>query len=558
MANVYTVGVDFGTLSARAVCLEPATGRVLSSAAAPYPHGVLDTALPDGTPLPSGFALQHPDDWVRVLNEIVPQAVAGSGRNGKDCIGLGIDFTSCTVLPIDKAGRPLCLLQEFASETQAWPKLWKHHGAIAEAEELTKLAEQNALPFLSRCGGRIGAEHFWPKLLETLRRAPNVYNAAAAFPEAGDYIAYLLTGTLCTNACMAGYKLFWDPESGLPSRTFLAAAHPLLADFAENKYPGRILSPGETVGRLSAAAAKTLGLPAGIPVAAPVIDAHAAMPALGITQPGDVLAILGTSGCYLCLSDEEKRVPGLCGLARGGIYPGRWALEAGQSAFGDVLDWFVRHAVPAETAAAAKENGMDAHGFLSAEAARLRPGESGLLALDWWNGNRSVLADANLTGLMLGMTLRTGPAEIYRALLESICFGAKMIFDTFRASNVPVRKLCACGGISEKNPVLMQLLADITGLRTEVFVGGQACAAGAALYAASAAGKEAGGFASPLEAAAACAPRADRVYVPNEAVRNAYAPLYAEYCRLTELFGRESSSVMKRLSAIQRESETHA
>ena len=547
--SLYTVGLDFGTLSARAVLADMADGRIVHSVSADYRHGVLDASLPSGKPLPRGFALQHPGDYTESLYRIVPDLIRESGVCPGDVKGIGIDFTSSTLLPLRKDGTPLCFLDEFREEIHAWPKLWKHHSTASHAAEIERVARERGESFLSRYGGRVSSEWLLPKILETLREAPAVYDEAI-FVEGMDYLVLILTGELSRSASSLGYKAFWHPRDGFPSDEFFRAVDPRLHDFPAKKLGGRILSPGTPAGSLLPDAAERLGLLPGTPVAAGTLDAHAAGPALGVTRAGQMYAVLGTSGCHMLLGDREKTVPGICGVMDGGILPGFYGYEAGQSGFGDIFAWFLKNAVPAALQEEAEAKGVGLHALLSEKAALLFPGESGLLALDWWNGNRSILVDPSLSGLLVGMTLRTSPAEIYRALLESVAFGMRMIVETYRENGLAVDELTATGGIAGKNPLLMQILADV--LRFPVHIGGtdQASALGAAILGAAAAGKKNGGYDSLIDAAEQMGDPGSIVYYPDPERADRYDTLFGAYRTLHDLFGRGGVPTMKLLSSL--------
>lgn len=544
------IGLDFGTLSARAVVLELETGQVLGQWVADYAHGVLDTHLPDGTRLPTDWALQHPGDYLAALEEIVPAAIREAGVTPETVVGLGLDFTSSTVLPVGEGGEPLCLQERWRAEPHAWVKLWKHHGAQAQADRITELVRQTMPELLEAYGGKVSAEWMLPKVLETLEQAPAVWDAADKFLEAGDWLTALLTGEAAGSKAFAGYKALRQTADGLPL-SLLAQLEPRLADLPR-KQPSRLLLPGARAGGLTSRWAKRLGLLPGTPVAAAHIDAHAAVPAAGITGPGELLMILGTSGCDLVLGTEARPVPGICGCVADGILPGFYGYEAGQTAVGDLFGWFVAHCVPETYARQARERGISLHQLLTAEAEALRPGESGLLALDWWNGNRSILVDAELTGLLVGMTLTTRPPEIYRALLEAVAFGKRTILEAYEAHGVPIHSLVATGGIAGKNPLLMQIFADVLGREIRICAYEQAAAVGSALLGAAAAGRVRGGFDTIGAAAAALGRCTDRIYRPDPDRQAVYDGLYEAYSSLHALFG-QTLPIMKRLKALKRQ-----
>lgn len=542
------IGVDFGTLSARAV-LADLNGNLIAETDCAYPHGVMDRSLPDGTALGPDWALQHPGDWDLALRETVRGVMLKSGTAKEDVIGIGLDFTSSTWMPVTADGTPLCFLTEHAGNPHAWPKLWKHHAGQAQADRINALAQAEKMPFLARNGGKISPESQLPKTLQTIEEAPEIYRAAAFFVEAGDRMVFTLTGKLCGSASMRGYKGLWSDEDGYPAPEFLKKLSPELEYYARDKLAYPCAAPGEAAGTLTAEAAQRLGLCPGIPVASANIDAHVTMAAAGITRPGQMLGILGTSACFILLGEKERPVEGMSGAVKGGVYPGFYAYEAGQSCMGDHYAWFAGNCCPASYRHEAESRGTDIHSLLTEKAAVLRPGESGLIALDWWNGSRSVLQDADLTGLIIGLTLQTKPEEIYRALIEATAFGARRIFEAFSEAGIGTEELFVSGGISRKNPMAMQIYADVLHLPVRLAGADQGPALGSAIHAAAAAGA----FRSLLDAAAGMGRAEETVYHPipeNEAV---YDRLYAEFRRLHDRFGTGEDNVMKRLKAIRRE-----
>ena len=548
MGKKYTIGVDFGTLSGRAVVVDTEDGRFLSECSRAYPKGILETF--GKTVLPKEAAISDILDYEQVLFDTVREAVKMSGVSPDEIIGIAIDVTSSTFLPLDSDLRPLSFDPRFQDRYHAGLKLWKYHLAGPQAERITKLAEERDEPFLRRCGGIVNAEWMLPKLLETLENDPEVYDVAASFMEAADYLVYRLTGEETRSMCHAGYKLLWSKKDGYPDPDFLGALHPKFRDL-RGKLRGREVFPGEIAGYLTKEAAGKTGLFPGTPVAASLIDAHVAVPSAGIDGPGQALIILGTSCCMLLLSEAERFVPGISGCVLDGVYPGIYAYEAGQSAVGDMFDWFVKNCVPAAYEEEAKARGISIHTLLSEKAALEKPGESGLIALDWWNGNRSCLADPALSGLILGLTLRTKPEEIYRALLESAAYGIRAIFDTFRECGVEVRSITASGGISTKNPLMMQIYADVLNTPVDTAASGQGSAFGAAVYAAKAAGKEAGGYDDIREAARRMGHKGGAVYFPDSENSARYQKLYSEYRKLLSYFGQGGNEVMHFLHEIR-------
>ena len=549
----YSIGVDFGTLSGRAVLVNVATGEELADSVFDYPHGVMDETLPDGTRLGVDWALQHPQDYLDVFSHTIPGVLEKSGVSPADVIGVGIDFTACTVLPVKADGPPLCFLPKFAGNPNAYVKLWKHHAAQDKANALNETASSMGEEWLARYGGKISSEWAFPKLWQILDESPKVYEAMDAFVEAADWVIWQLTGKQTRNSCTAGYKAMWSKSEGYPSKAFFKALDPRMENVIEEKFSGPVTPLGGKAGELTEAAAKLTGLNPGTAVAVANVDAHVTVPAVKIDSAGKMLAIMGTSTCHMLISDKEVKVPGICGVVEDGILPGFFGYEAGQSCVGDHFAWFIDNCLPKEYFDAAEKEGVNIHKYLRSKAEKLKVGESGLLALDWWNGNRSVLVDVDLTGVMLGMTLQTKPEEIYRALIEATAYGTRKIIETFRENGVPVEEFYASGGISQKDPMTMQIYADVIGIPIKIAGSLQGPALGSAIFGAVAAGKQAGGYDSVMEAAQAMGKLRDEVYIPIAENVKAYDKLYAEYSILHDYFGRGANDVMKRLKELKKQ-----
>ena len=483
----YVVGVDYGTLSGRALVVRVSDGAEMGSAVLEYPHGVVDSVMPgSGRRLPPDWALQVPSDYVEVLRTAVPAAVDAAGVDPGDVIGIATDFTACTMVPTLGDGTPLCDTDELRDEPHAYVKLWKHHAAQGQADRITDLARERGEGWLARYGGVISSEWEFAKGLQLLEEAPEVYAAMEHWVEAADWIVWQLTDRYVRNACTAGYKGIRQ-DGTYPSRDYLAALNPAFEGFVEDKLDHEIGELGAVAGHLSARAAAWTGLPEGIPVAVGNVDAHVSAPAADAVAPGQMVAIMGTSTCHVMSSDVLAEVPGMCGVVDGGIVTGLYGYEAGQSGVGDIFGWFVANQVPASYAKDARAAGVDVHEHLTALAAEQPIGAHGLVALDWWSGNRSVLVDHDLSGLVVGMTLTTRPEDVYRALLESTAFGARVIVETFAASGVPVTEFIVTGGL-QKNALLMQIYADVLDMPLSVVTSTQGPALGSALHAAVAAG----------------------------------------------------------------------
>lgn len=548
----YTIGVDFGSLSGRAVLVEIASGRELISSIFDYPHKVMDKELPDGTKLGVDWALQHPQDYLDVLSHTIPELLRQTGISPNDIVGIGTDFTACTVLPVKADGTPLCFLDEFRSNPHSYVKLWKHHAAQDKANQLNEIASRRGEEWLERYGGKISSEWEIPKLWQIIDEAPEIYEAMDYFVEAADWIIWQLTGVQTRNSCTAGYKAMWHKKDGYPSKEFFKALDPRLENVIADKLSCPVRPLGEKAGEITAKAAKLTGLKSGTAVAVGNVDAHVTVPAVKIDGSGKLLAIMGTSTCHVLLGDEEKMVPGMCGVVQDGILPGFFGYEAGQSCVGDHFDWFVKKCIPVNFWEEAREKAIDIYQLLTEKAARLSAGESGLLALDWWNGNRSVLVDVDLTGLMIGMTLQTQPEEMYRALIESTAFGTRKIIETFREHGVPVNEFYASGGISQKNPLAMHIYADIINLPIKIAGSTQGPALGSAIFGAVAAGKAVGGYDSLVDATKNMGKLRSEVYLPNPKNVAIYNKLYAEYNVLHDYFGRGTNDVMKHLKKIKK------
>lgn len=553
MNKKYTIGVDFGTLSGRAVLIEVETGVEVVSSIKDYTHGVMDDYLPDGeTKLKPDWALQHPKDYLEVFSKTIPAVIKNAGINPKQVIGIGIDFTACTMLPIDKKGIPLCFDSKLASNPNSWVKLWKHHAAQDEANRLNKVAEERGEEFLKRYGGKISSEWLFPKIWQVLNEAPEIYEKADRFIEAADWCIMQLTGEEKRNSCTAGYKAIWHKQTGYPSKEFFRALDPEMENLVDDKLGDKIYPIGEKAGEITKEAAGLTGLKKGTAVAIANVDAHVSVPAVGITGPGKLLMIMGTSTCHMVLGKHEKISPGMCGVVEDGIIPGYMGYEAGQSCVGDHFDWFVNNCLPENYLKEADVKGTDIHDLLAGKASKLKVGESGLLALDWWNGNRSVLVDVDLTGILLGATLSTKPEEIYRALIEATAYGTKMIIETFIQNGVSVNELFAAGGIAEKNELMMQIYSDVTNMEIRISGSPQAPALGSAMFAAVAAGEDRGGYKSIVDAAEKMASIKDKYYSPISRNVKVYKQLYKEYKKLHDYFGRGENDVMKTLKNIKK------
>ncbi len=542
----YVVGIDFGTLSGRALLVDVEDGREVATAVHEYADGVIEETLPgDNTRLPPDTALQNPADYLKVLSATIPRMIRSARIRPEQVIGIGTDFTSCTMLPVKADGAPLCADTAWRRNPHAWVKIWKHHAAQPEANFINEIGRQGNEAFIRAYGGKYSSEWFFSKLLETVNHAPEVYEAADRFLEAGDWIVWQLCGAETRNLSAAGFKSMWvyPAETGsqaaearketgqsgpskpaldsppstsawnYPSPEFFLSLDPLLANVVAEKLSSNILPLGSKAGGLTAEMARRTGLAAGTAVAV-----------------GNI-----------------QEVEGMCGVVADGVVPGLWGYEAGQAGVGDLFAWQVAQAVPASMQAEAKKARLSIYQLLEKRAAELAPGESGLLALDWWNGCRSVLMDSDLSGLLIGATLATKAHEIYRALMEATAFGTRKIIEAFTGKGVAINELYACGGLAQKNPLLMQIYADVTGMPIQVAASEQTSALGAAMH-----GAVAAGYYPDIHAAARKMARVrDRIYQPDAAAKATYDELYGQYSRLHDLFGRDGQNTMKALKQLR-------
>lgn len=547
MTDKYVIGVDYGTLSGRALVVRTSDGKEMGSAVFEYPNAVMDRVLnASGAALGPDWALQDPSDYVEVLKHAVPEAVKIAGINPSDVVGIATDFTACTMVPVFEDGTPFSARDEYKKTPHAYVKLWKHHAAQPHADRINEMARQRNEKWLPRYGGQISSEWELAKGLQLLEEAPDIYNAMYKWVEAADWIIWQLCGKYVRNACTAGYKGNLQ-DGAYPSKEYFKALNPAFENF-EEKISHTIGQLGDAAGTLTAEAAGWTGLSEGIAVAVGNVDAHVTAPAAKATEPGQMVAIMGTSTCHVMNHDAITEVPGMCGVVDGGIVSGLYGYEAGQSGVGDIFAWYVNNQVPQKYFDDAKAAGKSVHQHLTDLAAAQPIGGHGLVALDWQSGNRSVLVDHELSGILLGTTLTTTAEEIYRALLESTAYGTRMIVDTFAKSGVPVKEFIVAGGLL-KNAFLMQLYSDVTRLPISTIDTDQGPALGSAIHAAVAAG-----IYKDVNAAAEAMGKVNKhVYLPNEERAKQYDKLYAEYAELHDYFGRGANNVMKRLKKLKRE-----
>lgn len=549
--HAVALGIDYGTESGRVLALDLVTGVELATAVVPYRHGVIDRALPGSQePLPPDWALQHPQDYLDVLYEGIPQVLSRGQVDPSQVVGLGVDCTASTDMPVDAEGMPLALDRRWAHRPHAWPKLWKHHAAHGLAEQLT--ARARGQEFLGRYGGRISSEWYFPKLLQVFLEDRDVYDAMARFIEATDWIVWHLTGREARSACAAGYKALWAAGSGTPDAAYFRGVCPDFGD-PSAKLGHVFYPPGTDAGPLAPSVAASLGLGADVRVAVGNVDAMVSAPAVGLTGPGTLVMVMGTSICHLTVSSAEVRMPGITGVVRDGVLPGWFGYEAGQAAVGDMFAWFLRTAVPRADAEAAERRGVSLYEYLEEQARGVAPGASGLLAFDWWNGNRSILGDTDLSGVLVGLTLSASSADVYRALLEGAALGTRRILDNFREHGVPIDRVTACGGLPQRSPLLMQIYADVLGLPVDVPASSEVPARGSAMFGAVAAGSRRGGFDSLAEAVDALASPLQQRFQPCPSAHAVYTDVYQVYRELYQRLGEDAAPALHRLKSVRRE-----
>lgn len=536
----YVIGIDYGTQSARAQVTAVKDGQARGEAVYPYPHGVMSRQLPDGTPLEGGdWSLAHPEDYWNALTVLVPEAMKAAGVCARQIVGLSIAATAYSMLPVDQNLVPLCFQPKFESQPHAYLKLWKHHRAESDARLLTAAARQRDEAFLSDYGGTISSEWAFPKMMEVLREAPDVYEAADCFMQFSDWLESRLTGRLVRDGGIAAFKSLYDKRSGYPSQAYLSSVNPMLVDMVENKLRGQIFWPGERAGVLLPAMAGALGLLPGTAIGSGHTDAHAAALGAGICRSGDYLVVLGTSSVTHFLHKQNRQIQGISATIRDGLLPKLTCYTAGQPCVGDMLEWFVR--------LTDCQASSDTYRLLEEKAALLSPAQSGLIALDWWNGNRSILANSQLSGLIVGLTLDTKPWEIYRAMMEAVAFGQRMIWDQYQKNELSPERVVLCGGIAMKSPLLCQIMADVLGVPVEISSAQQATALGAAMCAATAAGEEKGGYACLSDAVIRMQSHPMRRFEPIDDHVPAYQALFEKYRYLYEAFGMDAPWFMESL-----------
>lgn len=543
--NMYTIGLDYGTLSCRGIIADVSNGAIVAEAEFVYPHGVISETLPTGEILPPLYALQDPDDYTKALEYVVPQLMRKSGLSPQLIEAIAIDATSSTVIPVDSQFVPLCKKTQFARNKHAWPKLWKHHAASEQADELNRAAREQDLPVLSDYGGYIGPENLIPKVMQICRESPEVYEAAETFIEYCDYLTSILVGEEIRSGSLLTCKSLWTPENGYPKPAFFESIDPIYKGIPDKLmyHGGRkplIAWPGESVGKLCPTMASKLGLTTSTVISAPQMDAYSGLIGCGVYDPGHMTMMMGTSTGLMLLGKEKKPVSDICASVKDSILPGFTNYAHGQPCVGDLFGWFVNNCVPEQYSTDAKTQHISVHEYLSRLASEKKPGQNGLIALEWWNGKK---LDTGLSGMILGMDLNTKPEDVYRALIEATAFGAKQIIDNYLDHGVAVNRISACGSVATKNEFAMQVYADILGFEIEVVTCCQTAALGAAMYAAKSAEKDS----SFEEIIAQMTDRNTIMYKPIAKNTAVYRLLYKDYCEIANFYISGQDRIMERL-----------
>lgn len=548
----YAIGIDFGTLSARASLVDLYENREVAVSVVAYQDEIITYSLPSTAELlPCDFFLQNPIDYVEALQALLTEIWRKGKILAEDVIGIGVGFASNTIIPLGENNMPLCMDERYRSNPHSWVKTSKHHSAQEEAEQITNLLIKKNYSLIKHCGNKVPSEWMIAKIFETFRKAPEIYHATKLFIEAGDWIVYLLTGNIRKSSCLAANKALWDSKKGYPDKDFFFQLDPGFVNIME-KVGNDVYDAGHCAGGLTARMAKQTGLPAGTPVSVAISDVLAAVPILK-PKTGQSLMIMGTSIRHMALSETKIDYP-ICGCINQTIWKNSqrnlYCYEAVQAAAGDIYNWFIYSGIMYYYAQEMHERNVGMFPIIDEKIAKIQPGSTGLLALDWWNGNNAYPGSGKLSGLIIGMTPTTSMEEIYRALIESTAYGARKVLEDFIESGIEINEIYACGGLARKSGEVMQIFSDIIGRRINVVNVVQCSATGAALYAAVAAGKSGGGYDSFEEAMEKFSTENLMVYEPNIQYYSAYEKLFKEYCRLSDIFGQKES-VMKTLKDIK-------
>lgn len=539
------LGLDFSAAELKVVALDIKSGRSIGISSCPYKHGVIENHLPSGEKLPKFFSLQSPEDWLDAMTIAVRKLITETRIPKEEIASIGVSFTSCTTLPVFEDGSPLCLDAQYAGNPHAWPKLWKHYASRGQAKRLTKIAEDRGEPFLENYGGKISSEWLWPKLLETLEEAPELASNMSFYLEGGDWIVWQLTGRQTRNQCAAGYKACYVEGLGYPPGDYLASINLDLADIAERARAIPVLSPGRFVGGLTKEVAGILGLLPGTPVGAAVVDAQGSVAGAGVFLPNILVMTLSTSTSHLVMSKEEKLFQGFSGTVKNGILDGFWGYESVQPATGDIIEWYMQTLAPMPVYERSGDDDVDPWIVLDRYISEVPAGSNGLLSLDWWDGNKSILLNTALTGLIAGFTMRTTPDEIFKCIVEGSAFGAKRIIENYKANGVEIKRIVATGDLPFKSPSIAQVYADIINQEIRMPDSKQSVARGAAIIGGLAVGVHNLGYSSREEYFSAMIPPDYDNYKPNSEHAATYKKLYESYLELHDYFGLQSSLLSK-------------
>lgn len=547
----YVYGYDFGTLSCRLIVVNIATGEIVAQGVEEYPNGEISERLPNSdVSLPQEWYLQDPDDYINVMSTLSKRLLEKTGISSGDIIGIGSCFTNCTMMPIDIDGTVLCQKEKFRDKPHAWVKLWKHHGAQPYAEEIEVYAKEN-VDWIWEYGNNVSSEWFFPKVLQIYREAPEIYEKTDVFIEAADWIVYKMTGNLIRNSATLGVNCFWNPKRGYPDKKFFYDIEPGLENVVEDKMKGEIAVVGTRAGSLTPEFARLLGLTTDTIVSVGHGDSEVAACGTSTVDSGTMIIVMGTSTCQQMIHNTIRDIDGISSVIMDGMIPGFYAYQSGQPAVGDIFEWYADNLAPAEYTTQAKEDNLSILAYMDKKASELQPGESGLVALDWLNGNRSVLMNYDLTGIIMGLKLQTKPEEIFRALLEATAFGTKTIIDGYETEGVAVENIIGAGGLPRKSPLIMQIYSDVLNRKILVPNSVNNSALGSAVCGAVAA-KDRSGYNTIQEAIDKMVPKDFTMYYPNEKNHRVYQELYKVYKQLHDYLGGDTKNPMKMLKDIQR------
>lgn len=547
----YIIGMEFSTLSAKAILVDAEQGEIRAISMCGYHDAIIDTVIPGTTQvLPEGYALQNPENYIRSMEILLGDVWRKANVRAEDIKAIGISITACTMVTLDAQMKPLCMHRHFRDNPHSWIKLWKHQGAKAESERINRIAALRGEAFIRNYGGSSTNEWMFAKIYETLNQAPEIYDAAYRFMEMGDYMVYLLTGNIVKSSCLAGYKAFWDKREGYPSKDYFSAVDLRLKNVIEEKIGNDPLRSMEScAGNLCAEWAKRTGLTQNVRVAVAGMDAHQSVPAAGIDSEGAMVMTIDSAICHMVVNREKHECPGICGAIEDGILTGYYGYEAGKMSAGDIFDWFVENLVPYTLVQRAIDENTSIYKLMDRMALEIPAGGTGLLTLNWWSGNRSIVFDRDLSGAILGMTLKTKPAEIYRALMEGFAYGARETIDTMRKSGIQIHSYYVTGIVAQRSPILLQILADVLGKEVWLTSTEHTSAMGAAIYASVASGCHP----DVAQAVAHMTRPPKRCFQPDAKNHRIYNQIYAYYLKLYDYFRTDPNLLMRNIKRIKHE-----